>query len=351
MVDESYKKGRGAQIKPANRFSKLSLEKEHIEGIDDFTESDIRTQFFMEKAASIVNVVNSPDVGMQYSVNPYQGCEHGCVYCYARNSHEYWGFNAGLDFESKIVVKENAPALLEKFLLAQTWQPAPISLSGNTDCYQPAERKFKITRQLLGILAKYKNPVSIITKNSLVLRDVDILKDLASENLVHVYVSITSLDEAVRQLLEPRTATAKKRLMVIETLAKANIPVGVMVAPIIPAINQHEISNIVKAAADAGACAANMIVVRLNGAIASIFKDWLKKNYPDRHEKVIHQIESLHGGRVNDSRLGKRMRGEGEFAELIQQQFKMAKRKYLVGKQMPPYNLTAFRKGGVLTLF
>ncbi|MCU0382452.1 MAG: PA0069 family radical SAM protein [Cyclobacteriaceae bacterium] len=351
MVDESYKKGRGAQIKPANRFSKSSVEKEHFEGIDDFTESDIRTQFFLEKAASIVNVVNSPDVGMQYSVNPYQGCEHGCVYCYARNSHEYWGFNAGLDFESKIVVKENAPALLEKFLLSKTWQPAPISLSGNTDCYQPAERKFKITRQLLHVLAKYKNPVSIITKNSLVLRDADILKDLASENLVHVYVSITSLDEAVRQLLEPRTATAKKRLMIIETLAKAGIPVGVMVAPIIPAINQHEIANIVKAAADAGACSANMIVVRLNGAIASIFKDWLKKNYPDRWEKVWHQIESLHNGKVNDSRPGTRMRGEGPMAEIILQVFKQAKRKHFGEKQMPAYNLTLFRKGGSFSLF
>src|SRR5690606_38408050 len=212
MEQEEYFKGRGAQIKTENKFLKNQYVTEHIEGLDEPLLSAPETQVLYEQSKKIVNKVTSPDLGMMYSLNPYQGCEHGCIYCYARNTHEYWGFSAGLDFESKIIVKKNAPASLEKFILHPDWQPVPISVSGNTDCYQPLERKLEITRGLLKIFARYRHPVGMITKNSLVLRDIDLLTDLAKDNLVHIYISITTLDEDLRRVMEPRTASAKKRL-------------------------------------------------------------------------------------------------------------------------------------------
>ncbi|MFN8807360.1 MAG: PA0069 family radical SAM protein, partial [Bacteroidota bacterium] len=277
--------------------------------------------------------------------------EHGCIYCYARNTHEYYGFSAGLDFESKIIVKRNAPQLLEKELLKPTWNAVPIMLSGNTDCYQPQEKKFEITRKMLKVLANYRHPVSIISKNSLVLRDLDLLQDLAFDNLVHVYISITTLDEELRRAMEPRTASSIKRLKTVEALAKANVPVGIMNAPIIPGLNHHEIPEVLKAAADHGALNAGMTVVRLNGSIGKIFEDWLHKNFPDRFEKVWNQICSMHGGNVNDSNFGRRMSGEGNVADAIHQLFKASKKKYFAGKTMPVYDLTKFRKGGSLSLF
>src|SRR5690606_9096912 len=223
---------------------------EHVEGLDEPLLSSPATQVFHETPKQIVNKVTSPDLGMMYSMNPYQGCEHGCIYCYARNSHAYWGWSAGLDFESKIIVKENAPALLEKFLLHPKWEAVPISLSGNTDCYQPLERKYEITRNILKVLARYRHPVGIISKNSLILRDLDLLKDLATDNLVNVYISITTLNEDLRRVMEPRTASGLKRLKTVEALASAGIPVGIMNAPVIPGLNHHEIPDILKAAAD-----------------------------------------------------------------------------------------------------
>ncbi len=286
-----------------------------------------------------------------YSLNPYQGCEHGCIYCYARNTHEYWGFSAGLDFESKIIVKQNAPALLEKFLIHPDWHATPIMVSGNTDCYQPLERKLEITRKLLMIFAKYRHPVGMISKNSLVTRDIDILTDLAKDNLVQVHISITTLNEDLRRVMEPRTASAKKRLMTVEALSKAGIPVGIMNAPIIPGLNHHEIPAVLKAAADHGALGVGMTMVRLNGSIGKIFEDWLRKNFPDRFEKVWHQISEVHGGHVNDSTFGRRMTGEGNYAEAVHQLFRSAKKKYFAGRSMPPLDLTKFRKGGNLNLF
>ncbi len=318
-----YLNGRGAQLNTVNKFLKNSLAKEHPEGIDDWEEPNAKTSFIIGKSKSIANKVDSPDVGMWYSLNPYQGCEHGCIYCYARNSHEYWGFSAGLDFERKIIVKEDAPHLFKKFLEKKGWDATPISLSGNTDCYQPAERKFKLTRQLLEIALAYKQPIGMITKNSLILRDIDILQEMAKYKLIMVYVSITSLDEKLRLKMEPRTTTAKQRLKVIEELSKANLPTGVMAAPIIPGLNSHEIPAILMAAANNGAKSAGYTVVRLNGSLHEIFKDWLAKNFPDRFEKVWHQIQSCHSGKVNDSRFGTRMRGEGNFAEMIRETFKL----------------------------
>jgi DNA repair photolyase len=351
MHDKDYFKGRGAQIKTENRFNKQQYVAEHVEGLDEPLISAPVTQVFYEQPKNIVNKVTSPDLGMMYSLNPYQGCEHGCIYCYARNTHEYWGFNAGLDFESKIIVKKNAPALLEKFILHPNWQATPISISGNTDCYQPLERKFEITRGLLKVLAQYRHPVGMITKNSLILRDLDLLANLANDNLIHVYISITTMDESLRRIMEPRTASALKRLKTVEALSKAGIPVGIMNAPIIPGLNHHEIPAIMKAAADHGALTAGMTIVRLNGAIGQIFEDWLRKNFPDRFNKVWNQICAMHGGSVNDSQFGRRMSGEGNFAEVIHQLFRNAKKKYMMGRTMPSMNVSKFSRGGTLSLF
>ncbi len=351
MEKHEYFNGRGAQINTQNKFLRSQYVTDHLEGLDEALYSSPTTQVFMETPKKVVNKVTSPDLGMMYSINPYQGCEHGCIYCYARNSHEYWGFNAGLDFESKIIVKKNSPELLEKFILHPDWSPAPISVSGNTDCYQPLERKFTITRSILKVLARYRHPVGMITKNGLIVRDLDLLKDLATDKLVHVYISITSLDEDLRRIMEPRTASAIKRLKTVEALANAGVPVGVMTAPIIPGLNHHEIPQILKAAAEHGAGGVGMTVVRLNGSIGKIFEDWLRKNFPDRFEKVWNQICALHGGNVNDSQFGRRMTGEGPYAEIIKQLFRTSKRKYFHDRTMPPFDLTKFRKGGNLSLF
>jgi DNA repair photolyase len=261
-------------------------------------------------------------------MNPYQGCEHGCIYCYARNSHEYWGYSAGLDFERKIIVKQNLVEVLEKEFSKKSWTPLPIMLSGNTDCYQPAERKFRITRSILETCLKFKHPVSIITKNSLVLRDLDILKQLAEMDLVHVMVSITGTDEKTRMILEPRTSTYKNRFNVLKVLSSNKIQCGVMAAPVVPGINNHEIPNILKRAAENGATCAGYTVVRLNGAIGGIFKDWLFKHHPDRAAKVWNQICDCHGGSVNDSRWGTRMSGEGHISESIKQLFNVSLNKF-----------------------
>ncbi|HEV8513069.1 MAG TPA: PA0069 family radical SAM protein [Cyclobacteriaceae bacterium] len=350
-MDDSYFKGRGAQIKTGNKFLQGQYVTDHIEGLDEPLLENPHTQIFYESPKKIVNKVDSPDLGMGYSMNPYQGCEHGCIYCYARNTHEYYGFSAGLDFESKIIVKKNAPQILEQQLLSKNWNASPIMLSGNTDCYQPLERKLQITRQILQVLARYRHPVGLISKNSLITRDIDILQDLASDRLVHVMISITSLNEDLRRVMEPRTASSIKRLKTVEELSKANIPVGIMNAPLIPGLNHHEIPQILKAAADHGALTAGMTIVRLNGSIGKIFEDWLRKNFPDRFEKVWNQICSMHGGNVNDSQFGRRMRGEGNIADAIHQLFRTSKKKYFSGREMPPYDLTKFRKGGNLSLF
>lgn len=351
MAGDEYLKGRGSQIKTENKFLKSQYVTSHIEGLDEPLLENPQTQIFQENAKKVVNKVDSPDLRHMYSANPYQGCEHGCIYCYARNTHEYYGFSAGLDFESKIIVKKNAPDLLEKFLLNPKWEATPIMLSGNTDCYQPQEKKFELTRRMLKIMAQYRHPVGMITKNGLITRDIDLLKDLASDGLVQVYISITTLNEELRRIMEPRTASGFKRLQTIELLAKAGVPVGVMNAPIIPGLNHHEIPDILKSAANAGATGAGMTVVRLNGSIGKIFEDWLRKNFPDRFDKVWNQISSLHDGKVSDSNFGRRMTGDGNIAESIQQLYRVSKRRFFHGREMPPFNLTKFRKGGLLSLF
>lgn len=350
-------KGRGAQEQVANRFLSLSHELR-----DDFLNHcavegdearDSKTTLIDTFPRTIVNKVTSPDVGLEYSVNPYQGCEHGCVYCYARNSHEYWGYGAGLDFEQKILVKRNAVELLEKKLRSKSWKAAPIVLSGNTDCYQPIEKKLEITRSLLQLFLKYKHPVGIITKNALIQRDLDILQELAKENLVRVNLSITSLDERIRRLLEPRTASIKKRLETVEKLSERGVPVSVMMAPIIPSINSHEILPLVKEISERGACGVGYTMVRLNGAIGEIFSTWIRKTMPDRAEKVLNQIAECHNGSLNDSRFGTRMKGEGNIADQVKQQFSIARKKYLNGRERPSLNCSLHEeyKDGQMKLF
>lgn len=352
MNEDKYLKGRGAQVKPHNPFLMQQYVTEHPEGLDEEMLSEKPpTLVFYEKPRKIVNKVDSPDVGMAFSLNAYQGCEHGCIYCYARNTHQYWGYDAGLDFETKIIVKPEAPALLEKHLLTKNWTPQPIVLSGNTDCYQPLEKKYELTRQLLKIFLKYRHPVGLITKNTLVTRDVDILQELARHSLVHVHLSITTLDEKLRRIMEPRTATAKGKLQAIEKLSEAGIPVSIMHAPIIPGLTHHEIPSVLKAAADHGALGAGYTIVRLNGSIGEIFSDWLKKNFPDRYNKVWSQICEVHGGSVNDSTRGRRMVGDGKIAEVIGKMFSIHRKKYFEGRSIPPYNLNIFRRGANLNLF
>jgi len=337
-----YFKGRGAQVNPNNKFNKQHYAQEHVEGLDEEFLQKEKTEIIYTYPKTIINKVESEDVGGEYSLNPYQGCEHGCIYCYARNTHEYWGYSAGLDFERKIIVKKNAIEILEKTFSNKKWKPAPIMLSGNTDCYQPIERQLEITRKVLQTCLKYKHPVSIITKNALITRDLDILTELAKHKLVHVMFSITGTDEKIRQLLEPRTASYKSRLNTMETLSENGVPCGVMVAPIIPGINNHEIPEVLEQAGNAGAISAGITIVRLNGAIEQIFKDWLVKNFPDRADKVWNQICECHGGKVSDSRKGVRMRGEGKIAESIMQLFKLSKQRFIKSTQKFEFNCADF---------
>ena len=332
-------KGRGAQLRVHNRFFEL----EH-QVLDEFLnhcviaeeEADNNKTSYLEVfPKSFVNKVPSPDVGMGYSANPYQGCEHGCVYCYARNSHEYWGYGAGVDFERKILIKKNAPALLEHKLRSKSWQGETIVFSGNTDCYQPIERKEEITRRCLELMLEWKHPTGIITKNSLILRDLDILKQMAEYNIISVNISITSLSEKTRRLLEPRTATIKQRLKTVALLSENNIPVNVMIAPVIPSLNSHEILPLIKTVADLGARSVAHTVVRLNGQIASIFEDWARKTIPDRADRILNQIAECHGGKLNDSSWGRRIKGDGVIAKQIADTVALGKRTYLKGRSIP----------------
>lgn len=340
--DENIVKGRGAQILTKNPFSNMHYVDEYMENIDEPFLQNSKTEYLEDFPKKIINKINSPDLGMAFSMNPYQGCEHGCVYCYARNSHQYWGYSAGLDFERKIIIKKNAAEILEKQLQHPKWKANTIMLSGNTDCYQPIEKKLGITRKLLEVCLKYKQPIGIITKNKLILRDLDLLEELNAYELLNVSISITSLKEDLRRKLEPRTASAVNRLHVVKTLSALNIPVNVMLAPIIPGLNSEEIPQILKKVAEAGASSAAYTLVRLNGSIAEIFSDWILKTFPNKAEKVLEQIRSCHQGQLNDSRFGKRMRGDGKIAESIEQLFRIHKQKYFKGRSMRALNRENF---------
>lgn len=341
-----YQHGHGAQYNPKNRFSKNETVKVHPEAIDDWEEPNIATQYIEQQARTIVNKVDSPDVGMSYSMNPYAGCEHGCIYCYARNVHEYWGYSAGLDFEQKILIKKNAPQLLRKFLMHPRWDATPIMLSGNTDCYQPAERKYRLTRGLLEVCNEFNQPVGILTKNSMILNDKDILQEMAKKNIVSAMVSITSFNEELRRLLEPRTTTAMQKLKVIRELSNAGVKMGVLLGPLIPGLNEHEMERIMKAAVDNGATFAGYTFIRLNGAVKLLFHGWLYTNFPNHAAKVWGLIEQGHGGKVNDNRFGLRMKGEGSIAALIAQQFKKYGKRYNLNAENWHLNTSLFSRPG-----
>jgi len=334
-------RGRGAGGNPANRFESLSLERD----IDWNPEEDPspKTQFLRDLSQSIISYNNSPDISFRAGINPYRGCEHGCSYCYARQTHEYLGFSAGLDFESRIMVKENAPELLRRELSSKSWKPQLLAMSGVTDCYQPVERRLQITRKCLAVLAEFRNPVCIITKNFLVTRDLDHLTELARHKAVMVHLSINSLDASLARKLEPRASSPNQRLAAVETLAKAGVPVGVLVAPVIPALNDHEMPSVLAAAKSAGAGWAGTEVLRLPLTVSPVFQEWLERNFPEKKEKVLGRIRAIRGGKLNDARFGSRMRGEGIFAAQISQMFHVARRKVGLAEDGPELSTTAFR--------
>ena len=343
-------KGRGATANPDNRFLRHTVGDAFFDDPDP--EEHPATKFIEVFPKSILNEVTSPDVPLELSLNPYQGCEHGCSYCYARNSHEYWGYSAGLDFERVVLYKTNAPQLLSEALRKKSHKVRPIMLSGNTDCYQPVERRFGLTRQCLVVLQQFGHPVGVITKNSLVERDIDILGEMAQRNLARVAVSITTLDESLRQRLEPRTASVQRRLNTVQRLSEAGIPVFVMMAPIIPGLNSSEVMAVAEAAAQRGALGIGHQMVRLNGQLGQIFEGWLNEHYPDRKEKVLSLVRQTHGGQLNDNRFGARMKGEGPVATQVAGMMQVAKKKFFNGRTMPEFDLAQSQvPGSQLSMF
>jgi DNA repair photolyase len=320
-------KGRGTLSNPIGRFEKTGREEVDDGWYQEEAPAHIDEVVMPDKARTVISANDSPDVGFEYSINPYRGCSHACVYCFARPSHAYMDLSPGLDFETKLFYKENAAQLLEKELAKPRYVPKPIALGINTDGYQPLEKRLTVTRSILEVLARTRHPVSIITKSALVVRDLDLLTDMARDNLVSVAVSVTSMSAEIKRTLEPRTASPQARLRTIQTLADAGVPVGVMVAPVIPAITDHEMEAILQAAAEAGATTAGYVLLRLPYEIKDLFREWLAEHYPDRAKHVMSLINQARGGRDNDPRFGTRMRGTGAYADLLRNRFQLATRK------------------------
>jgi DNA repair photolyase len=348
-------KGRGSQINPPNRFGGpwYEADLEQLEHDQDYLEKlrNRPTEYLLDNSKSIVSENNSPDVGFRFSINPYRGCSHGCSYCYARPYHEYLGWNAGLDFETKILVKEKAPQLFREFLCRDRWKPEAIAMSGVTDCYQPAERQYKLTRGCLEVAAEAQQPIGIITKNALVLRDVDILKGMAAANLVHVNVSITTLDADLARSMEPRTSTPLARLRAVKELSEAGVPVRVLIAPVIPGLNETEIPAILKAAQGAGAKGAGYVLLRLPLTVAPVFREWLERTQPSRIQRIEGRIRDACGGKLNDSEFGTRMCGTGEIAQQIGEMFRLFAKRHCLDGGLPAYDCTRFRPPGQMWLF
>jgi len=333
--------GRGAQANPANRFELITYERIEDDGTPDACAPT--TQFLRDSSRSLISTNDSPDVGFDASINPYRGCEHGCIYCYARPTHEYLGFSAGLDFESKILVKENAPELLRRELASPRWQPKVLGISGVTDAYQPIERRLQLTRRCLEVLAEFRNPAVIVTKNHLVTRDADILKELSQHKAIAVFISLATLDADLAGKLEPRASRPQGRLDAIRELADAGVPVGVLAAPIIPGLNDHEMPAVLAAAREAGAEYAGYTMLRLPFGLAALFEDWLALHYPDRKEKVLGRIRDVRGGKLNDSNFATRMRGQGEMADLLHNLFKLTRNRVGMRGRAPALSAAAFR--------
>ena len=339
-------RGRGTARNPANRFVGVEREADGdwLDALPD-DEPGPRTQFLRDHTRAILARNDSPDVPFDTSVNAYRGCEHGCAYCFARPTHEYLGFSAGLDFETKIMVKHDAPELLRRALASPRWTPHPIAMSGVTDPYQPVERRLELTRRCLQVLAEFRNPVGIVTKNFLVTRDIDVLAELAAHDAVSVNLSITTLDERLQRVMEPRTSIPARRLEAVRRLSAAGIPVRVLVAPVIPGMTDHEMPAILAAAAEAGARAASYIPLRLPHGLKGLFEDWLTTHFPDRREKVLNRVRAIRGGALYDPTFGTRMRGEGIFADQMRTLFAAACRKAGIdGRTLPPLSTDAFRR-------
>jgi DNA repair photolyase len=336
-------KGRGATWNPQNRFETLEYVVDDEAHVDPETGAP-RTIYMRDPTRTIIARNDSPDVGFDASVNPYRGCEHGCIYCFARPTHEYLGFSAGLDFETKILVKEDAPQLLREELNKKSWEPQVIAISGVTDPYQPVERKLGITRGCLEVLADFRNPVGVITKNALVARDADVLAELARFKAARVFLSITTLDANLARIMEPRTSTPENRLDAIRQLTAAGVPVGVMVAPVVPGITDHEMPKILAAAREAGAKWAGFVVLRLPWAVAPLFEKWLEEHFPDRKEKVLNRVRDLRGGKLYDAKWGLRGKGEGIFAEQIKTLFEVACRKTGMNEEDDELSTEHFRR-------
>jgi DNA repair photolyase len=343
---------RGSTSNPQSRFDRVRYDAGLIESLDtaglprdpDEPEPDPRTVYLPDPSRTIVARNESPDVGFDASVNPYRGCSHACSYCYARPTHEYLGFSAGIDFETKILVKHEAPALLRKALASPRWKPTTLALSGVTDAYQPVERKLGLTRRVLEVLAEFRNPVAVVTKSWTVTRDADLLASLAAHGAASVVLSVTTLDAELQRKMEPRAAPPARRLAAIEALAEAGVPVGVLVAPIVPGLTDHEIPRILEAAAAAGAGYAGRVVLRLPHGLKALFEEWLEQHFPERREKVLNRLRALHGGELYDPTFRHRQRGAGVFAEQIAQLFDAARRRAGLAERGPELSTAAFRR-------
>lgn len=345
---------RGTRLDTGNRFVTRSSER-FDDGWESFTEEpDPRTRIVEDTSRSAFATNNSPDIPFTHSINPYRGCEHGCAYCYARPTHEYFGFNAGLDFESVIVVKRQAAALAREAMMKRSWKPTTVSISGVTDPYQPLEKKLRITRSILEVMLEFRNPLGIVTKNALVCRDLDLLAELAEQQCVMVFLSVTTLDRDLARRMEPRTSSPALRLKAIERLASAGIPVGAMVAPIIPGLNEHEVPAILEAVAEAGATRAAHVILRLPHAVRPIFLDWLDREEPGRSAKVRHALLEMKGGKLNNTEFGSRMSGEGARAAAIKRLFSMTAKRLGLNREGSPVTTANFRRppeGGQIDLF
>jgi DNA repair photolyase len=351
MPPPSPVRGRGSASNPKNRFESIETVLEPAQDSDEI--SSPHTEFFPDHSKSIIAYNDSPDVGFDASVNPYRGCEHGCVYCYARPTHEYLGFSSGLDFETKIMVKEDAPELLRRELASRSWKPQLVALSGNTDCYQPAEKKKQLTRRCLEVFLEFRNPVVIITKNFLVTRDVDILAELARLDCIGVTISVTTLDHKLSSLLEPRASRPARRLAAIKTLAQAGVPVGYLQAPMIPGLTDAEAPAIGLAAAKAGATFSGYVALRLPFAVKALFEQWLDQNYPEKKSKILSRVREIRSGKLNDPNFTSRMRGEGIYAEQMAKLFQLARKKSGITERWPKFTTEHFRRPGIdqLSLF
>ncbi len=331
LLDKDRRRGRGAA---SNRASRFEPEREEVQDGWDIDEprAMFRTEVEVERPRSVIVRNSSPDVPFDRSLNPYRGCEHGCIYCFARPTHAYLGYSPGLDFETRLIARPGAGAILDRELRRKGYSVAPIALGTNTDPYQPIERHYRVMRQVLEVLLSFKHPVTIVTKGTLIERDIDILSEMARDNLVHVGLSVTTLDDRLSRLMEPRVPRPARRLVTMQKLADAGIPVRVMIAPVVPAITDHEVEAILEAASRAGACAASWIMLRLPREVSPLFQEWLGEHYPDRAARVMARVREMHGGQDYDAEWGKRMRGEGQYAEMIAQRFEVARRRFDLAK-------------------